>query len=95
MDRQEISAAFSKLPLPDLVLLDLVLPGVDGFDVLRKIRQHPLLMHLPVVILTAKTTREAVLKGLSCGADGYLTKPFEIPILIKAVRAVLGLAEGG
>ena len=95
MDRQEISTAFSKMPLPDLVLLDLVLPGVDGFDVLRKIRQHPLLMHLPVVILTAKATRDAVLKGLSCGADGYLTKPFEIPILIKAVRAVLGLPEDG
>jgi len=91
MNKEEISAAFGRPPLPDLVLLDLMLPGVDGFDVLLKIRQHPALKHLPVVILTAKTTRDAVLRGLASGADGYLTKPFDIPVLVKAVRAVLGL----
>lgn len=90
MNRKEISAAFSRPPVPNLVLLDLMLPGLDGFEVLLKIRQHPKLKYLPVVILTAKTTREAVLRGLACGADGYLTKPFDISVLMKAVHAVLG-----
>lgn len=93
MTRAEIAGAFGRPPLPDLVLLDLMLPGIDGFEVLLKIRQHPSLKDLPVVILTAKTTRDAVLKGLAGGADGYLTKPFEIPVLLKAVHAVLGLTE--
>lgn len=95
MNREQISAALSRQPLPDLVLLDLMLPGVDGFEVLLKIRQHPALRHLPVVIITAKTTRDAVLKGLASGADGYLTKPFDIPVLVKAVHAVIGLSVDG
>ena len=97
MTKAEIAGAFGRPPVPELVLLDLMLPGVDGLDVLLKIRQHPALKSLPVVIMTAKTTRDAVLKGLASGADGYLTKPFEIPVLVEAVRAVLGLSadEGG
>jgi CheY-like chemotaxis protein len=77
-NRDEIVAEIRRsLPL-DLVLLDVVLPDVDGFAVLLKIRQHPRLKNLPVVMLTAKATRGAVLKGLAGGADGYVTKPFEI-----------------
>lgn len=59
------------------------------------IRQHPGLKTLPVVMLAAKATREAVLKGLAGGADGYITKPFEIDVLVKAVNVVLGLSEEG
>jgi len=95
--REEIVAAFRTRPVPDLVLLDVMLPDVDGFDVLLKLRQHPILKSVPVIMLTAKATREAVLKGLAGGADGYITKPFEADALIKAVHAVLGLpgrAEG-
>jgi two-component system OmpR family response regulator len=93
--RDEIIAEFRRPPRPDLVLLDVVLPDVDGFEVLLKIRQHPGLRTLPVVMLTAKATRDAVLKGLAGGADGYITKPFEIDVLVKAVNVVLGLSEGG
>jgi two-component system OmpR family response regulator len=96
-NRDEIVAAFRSPPAPDLVLLDVMLPDADGFDVLLKMRQHPALKSVPVIMLTAKATREAVLKGLAGGADGYITKPFEPDALIKAVRAVLGLpkhAEG-
>jgi len=94
-NRDGIVAEFRR-PLPlDLVLLDVVLPDVDGFLVLLKIRQHPDLKNLPVVMLTAKATRDAVLKGLAGGADGYITKPFEIEVLIKAVNVVLGLSEEG
>lgn len=92
-NREEIVAAFRRPPRPDLVLLDVMLPDADGFEVLLKIRQHPELQAVPVVMLTAKATREAVLKGLAGGADGYITKPFEIDVLVKAVNVVLGLSD--
>lgn len=93
-NRDEIVAELRRAPHPDLVLLDVSLPDVDGFEVLLKMRQHPVLKTLPVVMLTAKATRDAVLKGLAGGADGYITKPFEIDVLVKAVNVVLGLSEG-
>lgn len=94
-NRDEIVAEFRRPPCPDLVLLDVSLPDVDGFEVLFKIRQHPGLKTLPVVMLTAKATRDAVLKGLAGGADGYITKPFEFDVLVKAVNVVLGLSGEG
>ncbi|MBE0615455.1 MAG: response regulator [Burkholderiales bacterium] len=92
--REEIVAELRRPPRPDLVLLDVMLPDIDGFEVLLRIRQHPVLKTVPVVMLTAKATRDAVLKGLAGGADGYITKPFEIPVLVKAVKVVLGLSKG-
>ncbi|MCX7961833.1 MAG: response regulator, partial [Burkholderiales bacterium] len=64
----------------------------NGFDVLAKMRLHPLFRTIPVVMLTAEASREAVLKGLRGGADGYITKPFEPDALVAAVKAVLGLS---
>ncbi len=93
-NRDEIVAEFRRAPRPDLVLLDVLLPDADGFDVLQRIRQHPALKTMPVVMLTSKATRDAVLKGLAGGADGYITKPFEIDVLVKAVNVVLGSSEG-
>jgi len=94
-NREDILAAFRRPPRPTLVLLDVMLPDVDGFDVLRKIREHPALTTLPVVMITAKSTRAAVLEGLKGGANGYITKPFAIPAVLKAVNVVLGLPENG
>ena len=94
-NRDEIVAEFRRGPRPDLVLLDVMLPDADGFEVLLKMRQHPALQSIPVVMLTAKATRDAVLKGLAGGADGYITKPFEIDVLVTAVNVVLGLSEEG
>ena len=93
-NREEILAAFRSLPPPDLVLLDVMLPDADGFDVLLKMRQHPVLKNVPVIMLTAKATREAVLKGITGGANGYITKPFEADVLVKAIKAVMGLSKG-
>jgi len=90
-NRAEIVAAFRNPRRPDVVLLDVVLPDADGFDVLVKMRQHPALKNVPVIMLTAKASRESVLRGLAGGADGYITKPFEVDVLVKAVRTVLGL----
>ena len=90
-NRNEIVRELRRIPSPDLVLLDVGLPDVDGFDVLLRMRQHPVLKTVPIIMLTAMATREAVLKGLAGGADGYITKPFDTEILNKALKAVLGL----
>lgn len=92
-NRAEIVAELRRPPLPDLVLLDVMLPDADGFDILAAIRRHPALAAVPVVMLTAKSTRESVLKGLAGGADGYITKPFEMDVLMKAIGVVLGRTE--
>jgi CheY-like chemotaxis protein len=92
-NRAEVAAAFKRPSAPDLVLLDVQLPDLDGFDVLARIRQHPLLKTVPVIMLTGEATRSAVLKGIHGGADGYVTKPFEIDVVMKAVKTVLGPEE--
>lgn len=88
----EIVVALRQQPAPDLILLDVNLPDGNGFDILARMRQHAVLKNLPVVMFTAEATREAVLKGLQLGADGYVTKPFEPDVLVSAVKAVLGLS---
>jgi CheY-like chemotaxis protein len=90
-NRDEILDALREAPLPDLVLLDVMLPDIDGFDVLLKMRQHPALKTVPVIMVTSRATREAVLMGLARGADGYITKPVEPHTLLKAIRTVLGI----
>lgn len=90
-NRAEISAELSRRPVPDLLLLDVMLPDADGFDILRRVRAHPVLKDVPVIMLTGKATREAVLQGMEAGADGYVTKPFEAEALMRAVRTVLDL----
>ena len=89
--RQEVVSQLRKLPIPDLILLDVQLPDVDGFDVLCSVRAHPAFRDVAVIMLTGMATRESVLKGLAAGADGYITKPAEPHALLRAVRAVLAL----
>lgn len=91
--RQEVVAQIRRPPIPGLMLLDVVLPDADGFDILQRVRQHPQLKDVPVIMLTGKATREAVLKGMTGGADGYITKPFEPESLLRAIRTVLGVPE--
>ena len=78
-------AAFSA-ETPDLVVLDVMLPGVDGVSVCRSIREHSV---VPIVMLTARTDPVDVVLGLEAGADDYVTKPFEPAILAARLRAVL------
>lgn len=93
-NRAEVVAEFRKTPVPNLILLDVMLPDADGFDILLRLRQHPALKHVPVIMLTGKSTRESVIKGLAGGADGYVTKPFEPDALMRAVRTAVGLPDG-
>lgn len=75
--------------LPDLLLLDLMLPGIDGLEVCRRLRKDPQFQALPVIMLTARGEEADVVAGLELGADDYVTKPFSPRILISRVRAVL------
>jgi DNA-binding response OmpR family regulator len=71
--------------------MDIVLPDADGLEVLRRIRTHPKLAKLPVIMMTGKSSAEDVAAGLVAGADGYVTKPFVMSGLVKAVKQVLGI----
>ena len=74
---------------PDLILLDLMLPGVDGFDVCKDLKSQPETKDIPVIMLTAKSEDIDVVTGLELGADDYITKPFSPRILVARVRAIL------
>ena len=74
---------------PDLILLDLMLPGMDGKELCRIIRSDSLLTDLPIIMLTAKGEETDIITGLDLGADDYITKPFSPKILISRVKAVL------
>ena len=91
-NRAEVVAGLAQVPAPDLVLLDVRLPDVNGFDILLRMKQHPSLAGIPVIMLTGEATREAVTQGLASGADGYVTKPFELETLVSAIKLVLGLS---
>ena len=73
----------------DLIILDLMLPGIDGLEVTRKLRDNPKTRSVPIVMLTAKGEEPDIVAGLELGADDYITKPFSPRILIARVRAVL------
>ena len=75
--------------LPDLLLLDIMLPGEDGMSILKRIRQNSRTKELPVIMLTAKNTEFDRVEGLDCGADDYISKPFGMMELIARIRAVL------
>ena len=75
--------------VPDLVLLDLMLPGIDGLEVCRTLRAEPRTAGIPIVMLTAKSEESDVVAGLELGADDYLTKPFSPRVLVSHLRAVL------
>lgn len=78
---------------PSLVLLDIMLPGIDGFSVCRRIRENPETASIPVIMLTARSEEEDIVRGLECGADDYITKPFSRQVLLARVRAVLRRPE--
>lgn len=75
--------------LPQLIILDVMLPDFDGLSVLEKLRQDAVTKSIPVILVTAKTSEMDKVKGLDMGADDYITKPFSVLELISRVRAIL------
>lgn len=74
---------------PDLVLLDIMLPEMDGFEVCQRIKQDEATKHIPVIMLTAKKTREDMSRGEKVGADWYITKPFKSAMVIETIQRFL------
>ncbi len=75
---------------PDLVILDIMLPEIDGFEVCRRIRENPATSDIPVVMLTAKKNSQDVARGTEVGANAYLTKPFKSAKVIEVIEELLG-----
>ncbi len=74
---------------PDLVILDLMLPGIDGWEVFRRLKNERTTAHIPVIILTAKADEADKILGLELGADDYITKPFSLREMLARIRTVL------
>ena len=75
--------------VPDLILLDVMLPDESGYDIVRKLRKRPATQDIPIIMVTAKTTEMDMIKGLDGGADDYIKKPFSIMELVTRVKALL------
>ncbi len=75
--------------VPDLVLLDLMLPGIDGLEVCRALKSSPATAGIPIIMLTAKDDESDIVSGIELGAEDYVTKPFSIKVLIARVKSIL------
>lgn len=89
-DGKSALALAGESPAPDLLLLDVMMPGLDGHAVAAAVRQLPGLKAIPIIFLTAKTGPSEVIKGIQSGARHYITKPFKIDDLVLRVKKALG-----
>jgi len=89
----EEALSLARAERPDLVLLDLMLPGIDGLEVARRLKADPLTRSMPIVMLTAKGEESDIVTGLELGAEDYVTKPFSRKVLVARLRAVLRRKE--
>lgn len=80
---------------PDMIVLDIMMPGMDGLELCRLLRSNPALNNLPILFLSARTLTDDIVAGLDAGADDYVVKPFELKELNARVRAVLRRVPGG
>lgn len=85
----EHGISLSTSHVPDLIILDLMLPGISGLDVAKYLRQKAQTKHIPILMLTAKTSDADIITGLESGATDYMCKPFGIDVLMARVRAIL------
>ncbi len=83
----------SRQETPHLIILDIMLPDIDGYEVFQRIRRHPRTSHIPVIFLTQRDERDARIQGLELGADDYITKPFDMEELRLRVKNILDRIE--
>ncbi len=86
---QLINTLINSDEIPDLIILDIMMEGINGFDVCRKLRTDPRFQNIPIIFLTAKISEEERIRGLEIGSDDYITKPFSLKELILRVKSVL------
>ncbi len=79
---------------PDLILLDVMMPEMDGLEVLTRLKEDPSTESIPVILLTAKMQTEDILEGYKMGADYYITKPFKTTQLLEGINRILGGDQG-
>jgi len=79
----------ARIQTPDVILLDLMLPGINGLDVCRTLKGDPATRSIPIIIITARTEEADVVSGLELGADDYITKPFSPRVVVARLRAIL------
>ncbi len=85
----EKAMSIARSELPDIIVLDLMMPGIDGLEVTRRIKADPVTKNIFIVMLSAKGEEADIITGLELGADDYVTKPFSPKILIARIRSVL------
>ena len=86
----EEALAMIKSEQPDLILLDIMMPDVDGYEVCRFVKSSDLYSMIKVVFLSAKTSKEDIKKGYAAGADSYVVKPFSTRDLVRAIKQLIG-----
>ena len=79
----------AKTNIPDLILLDIMMPGMDGYEVCAQLKKDPVMRNIPVIMLTAKDAVREKVKGLDIGADDYVTKPFNLNELKARIKSVM------
>jgi len=90
-----LAAALDQANPPSVILLDLLLPGINGFEICRRLRREPLTLLTPIIMLTARASPAEVATGLAAGADDYMTKPFSIRELIERIETLVRRIEQG
>jgi len=93
MTATEAAGILRQQPLPDLMLLDIMLPEISGIDFLKQMRSKSVFNNLPVIILSALADPKTIRAGLDAGADRYLTKPYLVNNLVKTINEVLKARE--
>ena len=91
VDCENAGMLYSRLlsKIPDLIIVDIMLPDEDGYTIVRKLRNNPAFRKIPIMMVTAKESEIDMVKGLETGADDYITKPFSIIVLMTRVKALL------
>src|SRR5262249_13802656 len=89
----EAGLAVARAETPDLILLDVMMPGLDGFEVCRRLRGDPAVPFIPIILVTAKDDAHDVVAGLEAGADEYLTKPVDLGSLVARVKSMLRIKD--